>query len=415
MEKGLKELLESSILNEETKTALAEAWNQKLDEAKEQIREETERAIREEYATRFASDKADLVEAMDRMLTDVATTHANELKEEKQKLREERSRLTQTIKEARVEAKAELGKRIKALESFVLSQLKDELTELAEDHKALQEQRVQLRKSLSEHRRALTEQTEQAVQKLEKFVVKQLTKEVAELETDKRALVEARVKMTKEAKDKLDETRKAFIARATRIVESTVDAHLRKELTQLKDDLREARENLFGRRLFEAFQTEFMASYMNENKEFKQLTKKLDETRKQAEKALKLYETQKQLNEQMERRVKISEERARRERTLNELLSPLSKDKRQVMGELLEGVKTEVLKEAFHRYLPAVLNETAKGRETQGRRILSETTKRKEFTGNRVNRLVESARAEDTQENIPSEIIELRRLAGIEK
>jgi hypothetical protein len=47
-----------------------------------------------------------------------------------------------------------------------------------------------------------------------------------------------------------------------------------------------------------------------------------------------------------------------REKTLAELVAPLSKDKRQVMVELLESVQTANLKKQFDKYLPAVLNET---------------------------------------------------------
>jgi hypothetical protein len=87
------------------------------------------------------------------------------------------------------------------------------------------------------------------------------------------------------------------------------------------------------------------------------------------------------------------------------------------MENLLETVKTTVLKEAFQKYLPAVLNETVK--DTKGRRVLTEAAPLQEkrtiaVTGNRPTRLAESARSEETQDQ-SAEIIELRRLAGIEK
>jgi hypothetical protein len=119
----------------------------------------------------------------------------------------------------------------------------------------------------------------------------------------------------------------------------------------------------------------------------------------------------------MSRKATLSEERALRERTLNDLLAPLSRDKREVMEELLEGVKTTQLKVTFQKYLPTILNE-GKG-SNKGRQLLSETpvtAKRpvSEVTGDRNNRLTESARAEIVEDNV-EEIHELRRLAGIEK
>jgi len=90
-----------------------------------------------------------------------------------------------------------------------------------------------------------------------------------------------------------------------------------------------------------------------------------------------------------------------------------------VMESLLDTVKTDKMKEAFQKYLPTVLNEGMRS-ANQGRRTLSETaaepTKTVAVTGNRVNPLAESARAEEVAVNRSStEIAELRRLAGIEE
>jgi hypothetical protein len=147
------------------------------------------------------------------------------------------------------------------------------------------------------------------------------------------------------------------------------------------------------------------------------LSGKLSEVQKKLDEATKQITTQKQLNEQALRKVALSEERATRVKTLNELLRPLNREKREVMENLLETVKTSVLKEAFQKYLPAVLNETVK--DTKGRRVLTEAAPLQEkrtiaVTGNRPTRLAESARSEETQDQ-SAEIIELRRLAGIEK
>ena len=61
-----KPLLESGIINEETSIAINEAWETKLNEAKEQVRAE----LREEFAQRYEHDKNVMVEALDKMVTD---------------------------------------------------------------------------------------------------------------------------------------------------------------------------------------------------------------------------------------------------------------------------------------------------------------------------------------------------------
>jgi len=469
MDNGLNTLLESGLLNEETKTALEEAWNAKLDEVRTSLREEVEAQVREEFSVRFEADKGNLVEAMDNMLTDAVKQYATESVAATKALNEERTKLTQAIKEARADYKAKAANHTKMLEQFVMNQLAEELKEISEDHRAMQEQRVKLAKEISEaqasydaklaehadklqqfvmaklseeigsvkaqekalaeqrvldakklreHRIAMNEQTAARINKLEGFVLEQLNKEVGELHEDRNALVEARVRLVAESKDKLEETKKAFIARASKLVESTIESQIRTELTQLKEDIQEARNNMFGRRLFEAFQAEFMTSYLSEGSEVRKLQGQLNESKEALAKAKEVLAEKANEIQTSARRAKLAEERASRIQIKNELLAPLSKEKRNVMEELLETVKTDKLKEAFQKYLPTVLNEGMRS-ANKGRRVLSETAaepkKTVAVTGNRVNPLAESARAEEVPALTNEARAELRRLAGIEE
>jgi predicted nucleic acid-binding protein len=63
MEKTLQELLESQVLGEETRTALQEAFAEKLKQA--------EQKLEESYALRFEHERAVLVETIDTMLNNV--------------------------------------------------------------------------------------------------------------------------------------------------------------------------------------------------------------------------------------------------------------------------------------------------------------------------------------------------------
>ncbi len=409
MEKDLKELLENTVLNEETKTAFLEAWNTKITEVKASLHEEVESKVREEFARRYEQDKQNLVEAMDNMLSDAVSKHAKATFTESKALRNERVKLTQAIKETRAAYKARTAKHMKTLETFVLTQLKPQMTSLTDS-------RVKVMQKLREHRLDMNNQAALRINKLESFVVEQLKKEVKEFKQDKDSLVEMKVKLASETKAKLNETKKAFINRASKLVETTIESHLRKEMTQLKDDIRAARENIFGRRLFEAFQAEYMTSYLSEGTKVKKLTNTLKETERKLSEATQKITSGKTLIEQAQRRITISEERAVRTKALNDLLRPLNRDKREVMENLLETVKTVNLKEAFRKYLPAVLNETVRGNKTGDRQVISETKpilkRTVELTGNRPDRLTETTKAEDKKVHT-AEIVELRRLAGI--
>src|SRR5690606_22755362 len=102
-----------------------------------------------------------------------------------------------------------------------------------------------------------------------------LAEEVKELHADKKALVEQKVKLVIEGKKEIEETKKKFVENAARLVEGNVNQLLKRELEQYRNDIKSARENDFGRRIFEAFAGEYMASYLNEGTVAKKLQKEI--------------------------------------------------------------------------------------------------------------------------------------------
>ena len=71
---AIKPLLDSGIINEETRNAISEAWETKLVEAREQVRAE----LREEFARRYEHDKNVMVESLDKLVTESLTAERNE-------------------------------------------------------------------------------------------------------------------------------------------------------------------------------------------------------------------------------------------------------------------------------------------------------------------------------------------------
>ena len=63
---AIKPLLDSELLSEEAQQEISEAWESKLNEARETVRAE----LREEFAQRYEHDKQVMVEALDRMVTE---------------------------------------------------------------------------------------------------------------------------------------------------------------------------------------------------------------------------------------------------------------------------------------------------------------------------------------------------------
>ena len=72
--------------------------------------------------------------------------------------------------------------------------------------------------------------------------------EIAEFHEDKKDLAETKVRLVREAKEHFAKVKTDFIERSAQAVSETVDKALRSEITQLKEDIDEARQNDFGRK-----------------------------------------------------------------------------------------------------------------------------------------------------------------------
>jgi len=361
---AIKPLLDAGIINEDTRTAINEAWETKLNEARETIRAE----LREEFAQRYEHDKSVMVDALDNMVTEALSAEISEFAEEKQALAEDRVKFKRHMTES-------AGK----FDQFMVNKLAEEIKELREDRK----------------------QYQNSIKGLEQFVIKALAEEIKEFEQDKQKVVEARVRLVSEAKTKLDELKSQFIKRSATLVKEAVATNLETELTQLKEDIQVARENMFGRRLFEAFAGEFAVTHLNENKEIAKLQAAVERKEQQLKEAKTIMGKTAMLVESKEKEIKIIKESQDRKSKMSELMKPLNAEKAAVMSELLESVQTDKLQNAFEKYLPAVLNNTPVKKQT--RSVISEG--RTAVTGDKAAKVS----ATDTATNV----IDIKRLAGL--
>ena len=396
----LEELLENEVLGPEVKSALQEAFQAKIKQAEAQLQED--------YAARYANDKQQLVEAMDNMMSDTIRSELEEFAEDRAALIAQKAKLSRETLAAKRIAEAKVAEHTKLLNAFIAKQLKQEVSEFVSDRKTLESQRKQMAKQVEAIRESAKKSTQDRISKLEGFVVKKLSEEIAEFETDKKALIEQRAKLAAEGKQKINETKTAFLSKATKTLDKTLNEVIRKELVQWRDDIKVARENNFGRRIFEAVAAEYMASYLSEGSEVKKLQKQLAESQSRIDEAKKQITEKTKLVESAAAQIKAAQDRTQRLELMSEMLAPLARDKKAIMEEMLQDIKTVNLKEAFNRYLPTVMNGEATGAIRQK---LSEnaTNKSVAFTGDRPNKLSEAVR-EDNQD-----IGKILYLAGINK
>jgi hypothetical protein len=365
MFEALKPLLDSGILNEETRESLEEAFQAKLSEAREQIRAE----IREEMASRYQHDRTVMVEALDKMVTESLTA-------EMQKIAAERD----AVAEDRVKFTSSMMQKAKNFDKYMAESLAAEMSELRADRKIMQD----------------------SVKKLEAFVADNLRNEIREFAEDKADLARTKVAVVTEGKKRLEAIRDSFVHKSSALVESTVTNHLRSELTQLKTDIQEAKENNFGRKIFEAFATEFGSSYLNERADLKKMQNVVALLKQQVSESREIVELAQTEVKKKDQEIRRINESVARENTLNNLLKTISKDKAAVMSTLLESVPTDKLDAAFKKYLKPVMEGTTTPVQTVAKKQTI-VENRSEVTGDR------AVKSDPVQTNI----VEMRRLAGL--
>lgn len=359
---ALKSLLESDVISEAMKQEIEEAWNSKVEENRLAVTSE----LREEFAKKYEHDKGVMIEAIDAMMTEKLSEEMAEFAEDRKQLAEQKAKYAVAMKE-----------NANLMSQFVTETLAKEVGELHEDQKAMANKFTVL----------------------EEFVVEQLAKEIAEFNEDKKDLAETKVRLVREGKAHFEKVRKDFIERSAKAISETVDSALRSEIGQLKEDIDAARQNDFGRKIFEAFANEYMGSHLNEKSEAKKLLKVVDAKDKQIAEAKDLAVKAKTIAEAKDAEVKRLVEAQERSTVMNELIGPLSKDQKDIMTDLLESVQTAKLRSAFDKYLPSVIDGQSPAKQK------AQLTEAKEITGNK----------EIQSSNSPSDhnVVDIKRLAGI--
>lgn len=359
---ALKSLFENNVISEEIRADIESAWNSRIQENREQVTAQ----LREEFAQKYNHDKQVMIEAVDKMISDRLTSEIQEFTEDRKGLAEAKAKYVVAIRE-----------HSDVLKGFVLESLAKEINELYEDQKLMANNFA----------------------RLEEFIVSSLAKEIADFYNDKKDLAETKVRLVKEAKEQFAVLKSKFVKQSAGLVENLVTQGLSKEIDQLKEDIDRARKNDFGRRIFEAFSTEYQHSLLNEKSETSKMLKVIAEKDKKLSEAQQVIVKAQKVIESKDVQLSRAKELAERKEIMSELLTPLSSDQKSIMGELLESVQTAKLRVSYDKYLPAVIS----GKTPEKKKALVEG---KEFTGNKEPQSISSAKGH-------GEVIDIRRLAGL--
>jgi hypothetical protein len=359
MLEALKSLFDNNVISEEVRSDIENAWEAKLTENRNQVSKQ----LREEFAAHYEHDKSLIVEAMDRIMSE-------QLKEEIAQFLDDRKQLAEQKARYAIKMKNDSS----LMKEFVTRQLATELKDLHEDHQSMVGK----------------------FHKLEEFVVEALAQEVSEFYNDKHDLVKTKVKLMKEGREALGHLKEQLIKKSAKVVEQVVETTLTKEISQLKEDIESARRHDFGRKLFEAFVSEYQTSYLNEKAETSKLLKIIDKKSSEVMEAKSKVSEALHIIKAKDAQVKKLMESKQRQEIMHELVSPLASEQRGIMKELLESVQTSKLRDSFDKYLPAVISGI---QPTNTKKVLAESA------GNKIGNTISS--------EPDANIIDIRRLAGI--
>lgn len=237
----------------------------------------------------------------------------------------------------------------KLLESELLSE--DSKAEISEQwSNSVEAFKTQVREEVSnEVRLQLSEQwlseREELVSKVDAFVAEALSKEFTELKGD----IERFRDLEAEYAEKLVEEKHKLAGDVASELDQLVDKidaffemRLSAEMEELKEDLEIVKQNEFGRKMFEAFVSEYAKSYVDEDAIQSKLTV--------AEQ--KLQDAEKRLGESEEQIGKMV-----REAKMESVLSNLTGKKREQMAMVLKNVDTDRLEESYKFFIGRILKE----------------------------------------------------------
>lgn len=368
----LDKFLKESSLSDAAKQLIQEAWNEeKADIAAE---------IRQEMKSRYNDDMAKLTESVDQMITGVISTELSEVYAEKRKLVEDRVRVRQSLN---------------TFSGFANGVI-------AEEVKSMRKETKHIKENLS---------------KFMNFSNNILAEELAEFHHEKRQLVESRVKLISEGSRKIAEARETYIKRASESAATFIAESTERHLNELKTDIVEAKQNMFGRKIFEAFSNEFNSKQYNESSMLRQLSESVNKKEDEVlATRMQLQEAKNKIAD-AERKVRIMEDKQARGAIVSELTKPLTSQQKQIMESLLSATPTEKLRDDFKKYHKSVmngtLNESAKSSRAatnQAKTTLSEGTV---VTGNRERTFINESEELDSDDL--AFLQELEKNAGIRK
>lgn len=255
----------------------------------------------------------------------------------------------------------------KLLEAEILTE--DTRKELEDAFKAQLEEATTAAKdeTAADVRAELTEQwvteRDNLIEAIDTKVGEMLVQEIAELKEDIESFRDLEAEYAEklvEAKGEMGDELKGDLKELVEKIDSFLEMRLKSEMSELKEDIAEVRKNDFGRRIFEAVEAEFNDNHADKAS----AAKSLRETK------ARLADTETALEESESKLAAMQ-----RTQKLDEVLSPLAGQQRDVMEAILKTVPTDKLEEGYKTFIGRVIRESEEDVKSEKEdKVLAEDT-----------------------------------------
>lgn len=405
-----KELNEKLMESLNITTADAKnAFNALMTEKYKELKQEARKEVYEELSKQAKQDKEKIIESMDKLSRQTINEemkkidiHRKNLIKEKLALKEAKANVAKEIADKTAIIQENFNKKLKTVQENLQQKFDEDKAKFIDTASKWLNETV--KKEMTEHYND-RKQLGEALDTFGKFISEQINVQVKEHKNEMKSLDKLRVRLVQEQKDNIATAKKEFFADAASKMQKFMQETITRELKQFRQDIAENRKKAFGMKIFESFAREFAIKFFNEDKVVKSMLESVKASQNKLMHSNKVLE--KQLNEAKNQINQLStvNNKLSREKIINESVSHLTKDKQDMMRNLVAEVPTEKLNESINKYLPMILNGSSQKQINKNERVLKEGKKVTFLTGENKNRknamdLNESNLSSDLEEEI---------------
>lgn len=366
------------------------AFNDLMKEKVAQIRKEVRQEVFEEFSKQAKQDKENIIESLNQIAIKT-------ISDEKKKNDIHRKNLIKeklALKEAKENVEKEIADRTALIQENFNKKLENSLSAMKkkyENDKALFIEKAS--EFLNENvKREVVElrndkkQLSESLSQFSKFIAEQVAEQVKEHKEEMKSMDALRVRMVKESAEKIAEAKKKFFMEAAEKMEKFTNEAVARELSEFRKDIAESRKKSFGSKIFEAFAKEFAVKFFNEDKVVKSMMESVKSSQNKLSCSNKLLESKLKEADEKIKNLSTINSKLSRDKIINESVAHLSKDKQDMIKNIVKEVPTNKLEESINKYIPMILNNSGTKTINKNENVLKEGKKVTFLTGEDKNK-----------------------------